>query len=192
MRSLILAFSLPILMLALSQGGCITAPDVVVIDRKTALERQAAGQFPELEEDLTALGLKPGVEPFTRAQLQSGGWGAAWGALGELVQIYGAVRDDRARLDDHLRRACLGESRTGLLVATPDSCQGGAQEEEVAGLVARGNRNRRQTWRWMADRTSDATPEAIAAKWRVVRLRAVPCEGWVQGADGGWSAKVCK
>ena len=174
-------------------AGCISAPDVVVIDRKTALERQAAGKFPELEADLLELGLKPGVEPFTRAQLQSGGWGKAWGDLGDLVQIYGGVRDDRARLNDHLRRACIGEGLEGLLLATPESCKGGAKEEEVAELVARGNRNRRQAWRWMAMRTKGGPgAEAFAVRWRKVRLMEAPCGAWIQQPDSGWTAKECK
>ena len=179
--------------LALTAHGCISAPDVVVIDRKTALERQAAGEFPELEADLLELGLKPGVVPFTRAQLQSGGWGRAWGDLGDLVQIYGGIRDDQARLDDHLLRACIGEGLQGLLVTTPDTCRGGTKEEEVAELVARGNRNRRQAWRWMAARTKGGPDaEGIPARWREVRLMEAPCGASVQQPGGAWAAKVCK
>ena len=177
----------------LGVAGCISAPDVVVIDRKTALERQAAGHFPELEAELLEQGLKPGVEPFTRAQLQSGGWGRAWGDLGELIEIYGGVRDDRAALDDHLKRACMGEGLDGLLVATPESCQGGAKEEEVAELVARGNRNRRQAWRWMAEKKGGgAKPEALASTWRSVRLMEAPCGAWVQQPGETWAAKECE
>lgn len=178
-------------------GGCISAPDVVVIDRKTALERQAAGHFPELEAELLELGLKPGVEPFTRAQLQSGGWGRAWGDLGELVQIYGGIRDDQTALDDHLKRACIGEGLDGLLVATPADCQGGAQESEVAELVSRGNRNRRQAWRWMAAHgASDgggAPREAsdLARRWRAVRLLEAPCGAWIQQPGQTWGKKTC-
>ena len=173
-------------------AGCITAPDVVIIDQKTALEQQAAGRFPELENDLLQLGLQPGVEPFTRAQLEAGGWGKAWGDLGAVVQIYGGVRDDRAKLDDHLVRSCIGEGQQGLLVATPDACQGSTDEDEVASLVARGNRHRRQAWRWMAERTPGRTPEELAVRWREVRLQEVPCGGWVQGDEGSWATKECE
>jgi hypothetical protein len=27
--------------------------------------------------------------------------------------------------------------------------------------------------------------------WREAHLRGVVCEGWIEGADGKWSAKAC-
>jgi len=174
-------------------AGCITAPEVVLVDRKTALERQVGGQYPELEADLVEAGLQPGPEPFTRGQLESGGWGRQWGALGEIVQIYGGVRDDRQALDGHLLRRCVGEGRDGLLVATPADCQGEAAADEIAELVARGNRNRRQAWRWMGSlpAAAGADEATLSARWRKVRMDEAPCGAWRQDDAGAWAAKAC-
>lgn len=43
--------------------GCVTLPDVYVVDRHTVMESEASGEWPALEERLKTLALKKGVEP---------------------------------------------------------------------------------------------------------------------------------
>ena len=47
-----------ILVLSGALGACV-APNVVVVDQKTALEQQAAGGYPELENQLEQAGMSP-------------------------------------------------------------------------------------------------------------------------------------
>jgi hypothetical protein len=44
--------------LALLLAGCVS-PTVVVVDQKTALEQQAAGDYPPLDNELEQAGLAP-------------------------------------------------------------------------------------------------------------------------------------
>src|SRR5262245_18961064 len=53
--------------------ACVKAPDLVILDRKTALEQQAAGNFRGLEEELEQAGIVPGPVPLTRGQLEAAG-----------------------------------------------------------------------------------------------------------------------
>src|SRR6187402_2125679 len=53
------------LIIASVLGACV-APNVVVVDQKTALERQAAGDYPALQNELEQAGMAPAPEAFTR------------------------------------------------------------------------------------------------------------------------------
>jgi hypothetical protein len=46
-------------LLAIGCGGCLHAPEIVLVDHATALEREAAGRFPKLEMELGYAGLEP-------------------------------------------------------------------------------------------------------------------------------------
>src|SRR5262245_59526793 len=54
-------------------AGCVSAPAVGIVDRKTALEQQASGSFRGLEEELEQAGLAPRPAPLTAAQLGAAG-----------------------------------------------------------------------------------------------------------------------
>ncbi len=41
--------------------GCVKAPEIVVVDRATALEQQAAGSFADVEQDLAQRAVSPGA-----------------------------------------------------------------------------------------------------------------------------------
>jgi hypothetical protein len=45
--------------------GCVKAPDIVVVDRATALEQQAGGSFADLEQHLAQRAVSPGPEALT-------------------------------------------------------------------------------------------------------------------------------
>ena len=55
-----------VMLLALAASGCIKAPDVIIVDRQTALEQQANGRFPSLQEQLDQAAITAEPVPFTR------------------------------------------------------------------------------------------------------------------------------
>ena len=70
-----------------SVAGCIKAPEIVLVDRATALEQQAAGSFKELEERLVRTAIAARPVPLTPAELH---------ALGEvLAPFHGEVAGRR-------------------------------------------------------------------------------------------------
>ncbi len=102
-----------VLALAGATLGCVKAPEIVVVDRATALEQQAAGSFADVEQDLAQRAVSPGAEALTPDQLQ---------ALGiKPVPIVDHTEQSEAdRVDGLLRQHCLGEGKHGLLVDTHD------------------------------------------------------------------------
>jgi hypothetical protein len=66
--------------------ACV-ATNVVVVDQRTALERQAAGDYPELENEVEQAGLAPSPEPLSREALVEGRAREGRGALGELAEL---------------------------------------------------------------------------------------------------------
>jgi len=178
------------LALAACLTGCISAPAVVIVDRRTALEQQASGSFRGLEEELEQAGLSPRPTPLTPAQL-----GAA-GVRRDGLEAADADDEtsDAVRSDALLIKRCLGEALDGTLVLTLDPCTGTLDVPAVDRLVERVNRNRRQLWRWLAGRERDRphrTDEEVRAAWRQVHLAGLPCGGQVQVAGGGWEVKKC-
>ncbi len=166
--------------------GCIKAPDVVIVDRRTALEQQASGSFRGLEEDLEQAALSPRPQPLTGAQLEAAG--VARG--GDPSDADAAGLPDSLRVDALLIHRCAGEARDGTLLLTVDRCTGTIDVPRANRLVERVNRNRRQVWQWLAQRTG-RTPEQAQVAWREVHLAGVVCGGQLQKPDGTWEVKRC-
>jgi hypothetical protein len=167
---------------ALLGAGCIRAPGIVVVDHATALERQAAGRFPDLERELALAGLAPRPSPLSRAELEARG--------GARATLDPDEAGEAERVDALLTARCVGEARDGLLVATPDSC---AVKElpRLSRLLERANRDRQQLWLALAAARPQRSAAEIRQAWRAVHLRAVICGGQVQRDDGAWEVKRC-
>lgn len=164
--------------------ACVSAPQIVMSDRATALEAQAAGSFEDLERKLDHAGVAPRPIPLTPDELEALG-------IKPLPLVDDTELTDADRLDRLLRLHCVGEGREGLLVETFDACRE-ATDHAVAGeLVERGNRARLQLWRWMQEERGDASPDALRRTWRRAHARGVVCGGWIQRDDGGWEEKGC-
>jgi hypothetical protein len=163
-------------------AGCVGAPQVVLVDHVTALEREAAGRFPKLELDLAQAGLAPHPAPFVRADLE--GTGAARSAVEE------EDTGDEDRLDALLRARCIGESLDGALVETRDTC---AVKElpRIERLLDRANRDRRQIWEALRAQRPQRHADEVRRAWREVHLQAVVCGAQVQLPDGTWGLKKC-
>jgi hypothetical protein len=171
--------------------GCIRAPDVVLLDRKTVLEEQASGELHPLENDLREAAIVPKGEDFTRAQLQEAGADLSRDALGTIVQVHGVLRTDAEFLDDLLVRRCIGEARSGLLVETPRSCAGRASETRTSAAVQRVNRARRQLWSYMHEQRPNVTADEIRSVWRHHHLESVVCGAQIETDAGVWGVKRC-
>jgi hypothetical protein len=164
--------------------GCIRPPEIVMVDRATALEQQASGSFDDVEQRLSRSAIEPRPVPLTREQLQA--LGIKPSARADDVEL-----TDADRVDGLLLQHCIGEGADGLLADTRDECLGGADAEEIVGLVERVNRARRQLWRWMHEQRADASVDDLRRGWREAHVRGVVCGGWIEGADGKWRGKPC-
>lgn len=173
--------------LLVAAPACIRAPDVIIVDRKTALEQLAAGTYRALEDELEAAGSAPRPEPLTRSEAEAAG-GAATLAQEE------TDRSEAAQLDDLLRRLCVGEALDGTIAVTNETCRGRVDAAERARLVERVNRDRYQIWRELQTRGMPKGKERELARvrkaWREAHLRAVVCGGQVQ-LPSGWEPKKC-
>jgi hypothetical protein len=188
MRSLAACFAWT---LALALAGCIKPPDVVVVDRATALEAQAAGEYPELERALRHAGITPKGADFTRGQLTAAGVDTSRTEMDEVLRIYSEVQTDAQLVDALLVRRCIGEASDGLLRETPSTCSGTVDVAEASRAVQRTNRNRRQIWALMRAELKGATDEQVRRAWRQAHLIGVVCGGNVQRDDGSWEVKPC-
>ena len=170
-------------LLVIVSAGCVN-PEIVMVDRATALEEQAAGSFDDLELKLDRYAIEPRPVPLTPDQLE---------ALGFRPKSLVDESDltDADRLDGLLAQHCVGEGKDGLIADTHDSCKGAADADEVRTLLERVNRARRQVWRWMHEQRPDVSEIELQKSWRDNHLRNVVCGGWVEGADGKWQAKGC-
>ncbi|HTV20092.1 MAG TPA: DUF1318 domain-containing protein [Polyangiaceae bacterium] len=178
-----LLYSLPLL------PGCV-APNVVVVDQKTALEEQAAGGYPALENDLEQAGMTPAPEPFAREELAGKREQGGGSALGELAELYVKSESDADAIDRLLLQRCIGEARTGLLEPRPSDCVGAADATEMARLLGRENLHRRQLWQLLANERQVST-ERVQPVWREHHLEQVVCGGLVEAAEGRWEPKSC-
>ncbi len=169
---------------ALTLAGCFKPPEIVMVDRATALEQQAAGSFPELEHKLDRAGIEPRPVPLTPEQLETLGVRPA-------ALVDGAEITDADRLDGLLVQQCVGEGLDGMVVDTRDACHGGADPDEVAALVDRVNRARRQLWRWMHEQRSGTSVDDLRRGWRQAHLAGVVCGGWIESDAGKWQRKAC-
>ncbi|MET0340631.1 MAG: DUF1318 domain-containing protein [Polyangiales bacterium] len=182
-------FASSLLFAASLATGCV-APNVVVVDQKTALELQAAGGYPTLSEELDRAGMAIAPEPFAREELVQGRERAGSAALGELAELYVKIATDAEAIDQLLLRSCVGEAQAGVLEARAESCIGATDATELARLVGRENLHRRQLWELLA-RQSQRSVEQAQAAWRTLHLEQVVCGGLVETAPGVWKAKTC-
>jgi hypothetical protein len=163
-------------------AGCIKAPDIVVVDRATALEREAAGSYPRLEHELERAGTAVRPTPLSREELE---------ANGHPRQILDEEESsDAERVDALLKQRCLGEALDGALVATRDRCTV-KEVPHLSELVERANRDRQQIWEWLNAERPNRSLAEVRQAWREVHLRAVICGGQVQRSDGSWELKKC-
>ncbi len=164
-------------------SACFKPPEIVMVDRATALEQQAAGSFDDLERTLDRAGIEPRPVPLTPEQLD---------ALGIRPPSLVDESDltDADRLDGLLAQHCVGEGKDGLIVDTRDACRGAADAEQIQTLVERANRARRQLWRWMHEQRGDVSEGELQRSWRENHVRNVVCGGWIEGSDGQVARKV--
>ncbi len=169
-------------------AGCVKAPDVVIVDRKTALEQQASGSFRGLDEELEQAGLSPRPAPLTGAQLEAAGVRRA-SPIDETGDAPGVP--DAVQADTLLVQRCIGEAKDGTLVLTVDRCTGAIDVPQVNRLVERVNRQRRQLWIWLGKREPRKSPAEIQAAWREVHVAGLVCGAQLQTGDGAWEIKRC-
>ncbi|MHB1843869.1 MAG: YdbL family probable chaperone protein [Deltaproteobacteria bacterium] len=171
-------------LLLLAAGGCLRAPEIVVVDRSTVLEEEASGSFDALEQQLARAGIAPAPVPLSPAQLE---------ALGLVVPplVDHAELTDADAVDALLVQRCIGEGLDGLLVDTHAACQGHPDRDETDRLVDRVNQARAQLWRWMQSVRPTVSPGDLRSAWRKIHAEGVACGAWLQGADGSWGAKGC-
>jgi len=172
----------PVAFAALS--GCFKPPEIVMVDRATALEQQASGSFDELEQKLDRAAIEPHPPPLTPDELQALGFRPP-----PLVDE--SELTDADRLDALLAQHCLGEGKDGLLVDTRDACRGGVDSGQLETLRGRANEARRQLWRWMHEERPEVAERDLRRIWHEEHLRGVVCGGWIEGADGTWRGKTC-
>jgi hypothetical protein len=163
-------------------AGCIKAPDIVVVDRATALEREAAGQYPRLDLDLEHAGTAAKPAALTREQLEDAGQ--------PRPVIEEIAPSDAERIDALLKDNCVGEALDATLVATPDRCSV-KQVPHLTSLLERVNRDRVQMWEWLKAARPTRSMKDVRQAWRQVHLRAVTCGGQIQNDDGKWEPKKC-
>ena len=178
---------LVLITLASLAAGCVRAPAVVIVDRRTAVEQQASGSFRGLEEDLEQAGLAPRPVPLTAGQL-----GAA-GVRRDGLEATDQDGDgsDALRADTLLIKRCIGEALDGALVLTLDPCTGTIDVPQVGQLIERVNRERRQLWRWLAGQAPGKTDDEVRMVWRETHLAGLVCGGQFQVAGGAWEIKRC-
>ena len=102
-RGLVLAVALPAL------SACFKPPEIVMVDRATALEQQAAGSFDDIELKLDRAAAEPRPVPLTPEQLEALGIHPA--SLVDESEL-----TDADRLDGLLTQHCVGEGKDGLIV----------------------------------------------------------------------------
>ncbi|MCU0671304.1 MAG: DUF1318 domain-containing protein [Myxococcota bacterium] len=171
-------------------AGCISAPDVVLLDRKTVLEELASGELHPLENDLREEALVPRGVDYTRAELRESGADVSEGTLSSIVEIYAMLRTDAELVDELLVLRCVGESLDGQLVETPTTCSRRVNATRTSAMVQRANRARRQLWRYLEETRPDADPAALRASWRTQHLETVVCGAQLE-TERGWEVKRC-
>lgn len=185
----VVALSLVALPLAALLPACVAA-NVVVVDQKTALERQAAGNYPALENDVQQAGLAPAPEAFTREELVEGRAREGRGALGELAELIVSGESEAEAIDRLLLQKCVGEARSGLLVPRPGDCIGTADSTELVRVIGRENLHRRQLWQLLASER-ETSAERARRSWREAHLEQVVCGGLIESRDERWEPKPC-
>jgi hypothetical protein len=169
-------------LVAVLAGGCIRAPNIIVLDRATALEREAQGHFPHLEFEMQRAGAVATPAPLTRDQLEAAGH--------PRPVVEEMESSDAERIDALLRISCVGEALDGTLLETRDRCTV-KEVPHMSALLERANRDRAQIWEWLRRERPARSLEDVRRAWRETHLRAVVCGGQVQRDDGGWEPKKC-
>jgi hypothetical protein len=164
--------------------ACFKPPEIVMVDRATALEQQASGSFDDLERQLDRAGIEPRPVPLTPEQLETLG-------IRPSPLVDESELTDADRLDGLLAQHCVGEGKDGLIADTREACRGGADPEELRTLLERTNRARRQLWRWMHEQRPDVSEGGLQRAWRANHVLNVVCGGWIEGSDGKWQGKSC-
>lgn len=178
-----------LVLVAAALAGCV-APNVVVVDQKTALEQQAAGGYPALENNLEQAGMAPAPEPFAREELASRREQSGSGPLGELAELYAKSESDADAIDRLLLQHCIGEALSGLLEPRPSDCVGVTDSTEMTRLLGRENLHRRQAWQLLA-KQREASVERVQLVWREKHVEQVVCGGLVESQSGSWGPKSC-
>lgn len=169
---------------AVMVSGCIKAPEVVIVDRRTALELQAGGRHVSLEEKLEQASIRPGAAPFETRDV-GGGVAKSFDRDDE-----GAA--DADLIDSLLEKACIAEGFDGILLETPATCNTTIDGGLVAALVERQNRHRRQLWQVMVRKQPALTETEAARAWRAVHLQDIPCSSRVERFPGQIEVKSCR
>jgi hypothetical protein len=168
-------------------ASCIKTPPIAVVDNRTALEIQAAGEYPVLEFEGADAALEPGPSPASAKEMVSK---SGLAAVGQDLEVF-VVSESQARfIDSMLLLACLGEGQDGLLKYTPDRCEDDVEVSELLRAASRNNLHRRQVWEYLASKRADASVEAARRAWRAVHLEQVRCGTWIE-QDGKWTQKLC-
>jgi len=174
---------------AVALTGCIKAPDVVIVDRRTALEEQAMGHRPAAERELNRAAVARRPAAMTRDELAAAGWRPRR-EDDAVANLFADAARDADRVEVLLLRRCIGEAESALLVQTRRTCTGGVDSSEVARLIERVNRNRRQVWAYMA-RVRRVSAGSARTAWRKQHLVELVCNGHVQ-TNGEWGLKKCR
>ena len=177
-------FALALIVALFPIAACFKPPEIVMVDRATALEQQASGSFDNLERELDRAGIEPQPVPLTSDQLEALG-------IRPTPLVDESELTDADRLDALLEQHCIGEGRDGLLVDTHGVYKGAADADEARVLLERANGARRQLWRWMHEQRPDVAADDLRRAWREKHLRSVGCGAWVEASDGTWGAKSC-
>ena len=168
--------------LCLLVSACVHPPNIVVVDRATALEMEAAGKYPRLDRELETAAVGGRPAPLTREQLEKGGQ--------PRPPLDESENTDAERVDELLVIACLGEGSDGSLVETQKTCAI-KNVPHMGTLLERANRDRAQVWEWLRTQRPARSMAEVRRAWREVHLRGLPCGAQVQRADGGWEKKKC-
>lgn len=164
--------------------GCL-APEIAIVSRQTALERQAAGEYPEREAELEQAALRPGPAVLPREEL-----GAAGAETEAMLPTYAAAPTDEELLTSLLVAGCVGEGSDGLLVPIERPCEDDIGADALANIT-RENTLRRQAWDYLAGESGRPLPDVREA-WRAVHLERLVCGAWAEDAAGRWEQKSCE
>jgi hypothetical protein len=175
---------LALVLAALVPLGCIKAPEIVLVDRATALEQQAGGSFSDLEKKMARATIAPRPVPLTPEQLEALG-------IPPPTMNDETDRTEADRVDGLLVQHCVGEANDGTLVETHAACKGAVDRDQAAAMIERANAARQQLWRWMRDRKPEVKLDDVRAAWQKSHQKGVVCGGWLQKDDGSWEEKKC-
>jgi hypothetical protein len=183
LRTLVLLIAV----VTLSGPGCIKAPPIAVVDNRTSLEIQAAGEYPELEFQGTDAALHPGPSPVSAKEIVSK---SGLAAAGQDLELFSVSQTQAQFIDTMLLLGCLGEGEEGLLEYLPDRCGDDVDVSELLRASSRVNLHRRQIWEYLASKKPNSSATAARNAWRSVHIEQVRCGTWIE-RSGKWEQKAC-